>query len=81
MGEKLDYNQILKTLKSYANKKNVEGMARFGIKGENILGGPSLPILRKISKEIEKNHELALQLWNSFGWHDCRAGKGDQSAD
>lgn len=65
MDEKTQYNQILKTLKSYANKKNVEGMARFGIKGKNVLGGPNLPTLRKMAKEIGKNHELALHLWNS----------------
>lgn len=65
MDKKSQYNQILKKLKSYANKENIEGMARFGIRGKNILGGPSLPILRKIAKEIGKNHELALVLWNS----------------
>lgn len=65
MDEKKQYIQIIKKLKSYANKKNVEGMARFGIRGKNVLGGPSLPILRKMAKEIGRNHELALQLWNS----------------
>ncbi|MFZ5933094.1 MAG: DNA alkylation repair protein [Patescibacteria group bacterium] len=65
MDRKAQYNQILKTLKSYANKKNVAGMARFGIKGKNVLGGPNLPTLRKMAKEIGKNHELALRLWDS----------------
>jgi 3-methyladenine DNA glycosylase AlkD len=65
MSDRIQYDQILKKLKSYANKKNVEGMARFGIKGKNVLGGPSMPVLRKIAKEIGKNHALALQLWDS----------------
>jgi 3-methyladenine DNA glycosylase AlkD len=65
MDKKSQYNQILKKLKSYANKRNIEGMVRFGIRGKNILGGPSLPILRKIAKGIGKNHELALELWDS----------------
>lgn len=58
-------SKIIKKLKSYSNKKNIEGMATFGIKGENILGGPPLPTLRKMAQEIGKNHNLALQLWNS----------------
>ncbi len=65
MDEKTQYDRILKKLESYADKKNVEGMARFGIKGKNVLGGPSLPILRKMAKEIGKNHKLALRLWDS----------------
>lgn len=65
MDEKRQYNQILKKLKSCANKKNVEGMAKFGIRGKNVLGGPSLPVLRKMAKEIGRNHDLALQLWDS----------------
>jgi hypothetical protein len=34
----MKYQQILKKLKSQANKKNVEGMARFGINTKNTLG-------------------------------------------
>lgn len=56
---------IIKTLKTHANKKNVEGMARFGIRGKNVLGEPSIPVLRKMAKETGKNHALALELWNS----------------
>jgi len=65
MINKTQYNQILKRLKCYANSKNIEGMARFGIRGKNVLGGPSLPVLRKMAKEIGKSHQLALQLWDS----------------
>lgn len=61
---------ILKKLKSHANPKNVEGMARFGISPKNTYG-VSMPILRKMAKQIGKNHQLAQQLWDS-GIHEAR---------
>ncbi len=39
-----------------------EGMARYGIVSDTALGVP-VPELRKLAKEIGKNHELALRLW------------------
>jgi len=62
--------QIIKKLYSLANPKNVEGMARFGINSKNTLG-ISVAVLRKIAKEIGKNHELALELWKT-GIHEAR---------
>ncbi|MEK7166835.1 MAG: DNA alkylation repair protein [Patescibacteria group bacterium] len=55
---------ILKKLKSHANKKNVEGMKKFGINPKNAFG-VKIPDLRKLAKEIGKNHHLAQELWNS----------------
>ena len=55
---------VLKKLKKLSNPKNVKGMARFGIKPDKALG-ISIPNLRKLAKEIGKNHKLALQLWRS----------------
>jgi 3-methyladenine DNA glycosylase AlkD len=46
------------------NKKNREGMVRFGISPKNTLG-ISVPYLRSLAREIGKNHELALKLWSS----------------
>ena len=60
----MKYEQILKKLKSRANKKNVEGMARFGINPKNTLG-ISVYVLRSMAKEIGKEHKLAQKLWNS----------------
>lgn len=57
--------KVIVELKKYANAKNIEGMARFGIGGQNVLGGPSIPVLRKMAKEVGKNHTLALGLWKS----------------
>ncbi len=55
-------NDIVKKLKSKANPNNLEGMARYGISTNNRLGN-SIPTLRKLAKEIGKNHELSLELW------------------
>jgi 3-methyladenine DNA glycosylase AlkD len=60
----MQHEEILKKLKSSSNPKNVEGMARFGINPNNTYG-VSIPILRKLAKDIGKNHELAQQLWAS----------------
>ncbi|MFH1239863.1 MAG: DNA alkylation repair protein [Candidatus Diapherotrites archaeon] len=60
----MNSKQILSELKSHSNKKNREGMARFGIETKNTLG-VSVPVLRKLAKEIGKNHTLAQELWDS----------------
>ena len=60
----MEYDEIIKKLKSLSSPKNVEGMARFGINSKNTLG-VSMPNVRKIAKEIGKDHKLAERLWNS----------------
>ena len=54
-----------------ANPEAVEGMARFGIHEEKAYG-VSAPVLRKLAREIGKDHQLAHQLWSS-GVLDARA--------
>ena len=66
----MDYNEIIKKLYAMADKKSVEGMARYGINPHNNLG-ISIYRLRDIAKDIRPNHELALKLWES-GIHDAR---------
>ena len=61
---------ILKRLRSVANPRNVEGMARFGISSRNTLG-ISVNGLRRIAKEIGRDHRLAQELWES-GVHEAR---------
>lgn len=56
--------EVLKKLKKLSDPKNVKGMARFGIKPDKALG-ISIPNLRKLAKEIGRNHKLSLQLWRS----------------
>lgn len=62
--------EIIKKIKSMANPKNVEGMARFGINPKNTYGVQVFK-LRAIAKEAGKNHELAELLWSS-GIHEAR---------
>jgi len=59
---KYTVEDIVTKLKNKANPDNLEGMARFGINTENRLGN-SIPFLRELAKEIGKNHNLALELW------------------
>jgi 3-methyladenine DNA glycosylase AlkD len=66
----MTYQEIIKDLKSQRSPKNIEGMARFGISAKNTLG-ISIPYLRKLGKKIGKNHDLAIELWNS-GYHEAR---------
>jgi 3-methyladenine DNA glycosylase AlkD len=56
--------EILKILKSKANSKNVEGMAKFGMTATKRLG-VSVPDMRKIAKQNGKDHAVAMELWNT----------------
>jgi 3-methyladenine DNA glycosylase AlkD len=64
--------EVIINLKKLAStsKKDIEGIARFGINVENALC-VSMPKIRKYAKEIGKNHELALQVWDS-GIHEAK---------
>ncbi len=66
----MQYDEIIKKLKSLSNPRAVEGMARFGINPKNTLG-VSIPNIRDIAKKIGKDHDLALKLWSS-GIHEAR---------
>ncbi|HZA40280.1 MAG TPA: DNA alkylation repair protein [Actinomycetota bacterium] len=70
MGEVMAADEIIAELRSLASEHNREGMARFGINTELALG-ISVTQLRQIAKRIGKNHELALELWDS-GIHEAR---------
>ena len=56
--------EIIKRLESKAKPDQLEGMARFGMAIEKRLG-ISIPELRKLAKEIGRNHDLALDLWKT----------------
>jgi len=60
----------LRELERHGKRKNVEGMARFGIRAK-VVYGVSKPKLDEIVKRIGKNHALGLELWKS-GIHDAR---------
>lgn len=59
---KMQYDEILERLKSLYSPRAIEGMAKYGITAERAYG-VSIPNLRKIAKEIGKDHKLAQQLW------------------
>jgi len=64
-------DEIITILRSLGNKRNIEGMARYGIVSKaEILGVPK-PKLRELAKRIGKNHELAIKLWET-GIHEAR---------
>jgi 3-methyladenine DNA glycosylase AlkD len=56
--------EILTKLKSKAKPHNLPGMARYGINTENRLG-VQIPELRQLAKETGKNHQIALELWQT----------------
>jgi 3-methyladenine DNA glycosylase AlkD len=56
--------EVLCRLQSAANPANLAGMARFGITVERRYG-VSVPQMRRIAKDIGKDHQLAGSLWSS----------------
>ena len=70
MAVKPDVQDVLRRLRSLANPENVEGMHRFGINPQGTLG-ISITTLRPMAKELGRDHQLALELWDS-GIHEAR---------
>jgi 3-methyladenine DNA glycosylase AlkD len=64
------YSEVMQRLKSLSDPEAVKGMARFGINPENTYG-VSVPNLRKLAKEVGRDHALAQELWAS-GVHEAR---------
>jgi 3-methyladenine DNA glycosylase AlkD len=60
----MECQEVLEKLKSQADPEAVAGMAKFGIKPEKTLG-VGMPTIRTLSKEIGKDHKLALELWET----------------
>jgi 3-methyladenine DNA glycosylase AlkD len=56
--------EVLEKLRAMARPEQLEGMARYGMKTEARLG-VSVPNMRKLAKELGRNHELALALWQT----------------
>ena len=60
----------MKTLRGLVSPRDREGMARFGINVDNALG-ISVTQLRKLARPIQRDHDLAQQLW-ATGIHEAR---------
>ncbi len=59
----MEVEEIVNKLESLSNKEAIKGMARFGISPKKTYG-IKIPVLRKMAKEIGKNHVLARELWS-----------------
>jgi 3-methyladenine DNA glycosylase AlkD len=72
--------KVVEQLRRAGTRRNVDGMARFGIRAMKVFG-VSKPKLDVLAKKIGKNHELALELW-ATGIHDAKilAGMIDEPA-
>ncbi len=68
--ETWDVTRILRELRRLGEKRNMEGMARFGIVAKNVFG-VSKPKLDRLARRIGRNHKLGLELWET-GNHDAR---------
>jgi len=55
---------VLDKLQSSARPDRLKGMARYGMAVDRRLG-VSVPEMRKLAKEIGRDHELALDLWKT----------------
>ena len=62
-------DKVVSRLQSLAQPGNLEGMKRFGIPTAHALG-ISLPTLRRLTKEIGRDHALAEELW-ATGIHEA----------
>lgn len=70
MNPKDHSRQIVSELKKLGRRKNIEGMAKFGISTHNTLG-VTVKELRKIARKAGTDHNLAIELWNT-GIHEAR---------
>ena len=55
---------VLDKLQSKAKPEQLEGMAKYGMTVEKRLG-VSVPDMRKLAKELGRDHKLALSLWRT----------------
>ena len=62
--------RVLRELRALGEQRNVDGMARFGIRAK-VVYGVAKPKMNEVARRIGKNHNLALELW-ATGVHDAR---------
>jgi 3-methyladenine DNA glycosylase AlkD len=56
--------EVLERLRAKARPDQLEGMSRYRIAAERRLG-VSIPDMRKMAKELGKDHRLAIELWKT----------------
>jgi 3-methyladenine DNA glycosylase AlkD len=57
------YEEILEQLKSLSDTEAISGMEQYGIKTRYKVYGLRIPDLRRMAREIGKDHQFAQQLW------------------
>lgn len=62
--------EVLRWLERRGTRRNVDGMARYGIVASKVFG-VSVADLRKLGKQLGRDHALALALWET-GWYEAR---------
>jgi 3-methyladenine DNA glycosylase AlkD len=72
--ENWNVKRVVAELRRFSEKRNIEGMARFGIRAKKVLG-VSKPRIDELARKIGRNHALALRLWET-GIHDARIMAG-----
>src|SRR5467141_576696 len=68
--EKWNFARALRDLRSLGEQRNIDGMARYGIRAK-VVYGVAKPKMDELARRIGKNHDLALELW-ATGVHDAR---------
>ncbi len=66
----MDQDDVLAWLERRGTRRNVEGMARYGIRAARAFG-VSVGTLQGLAKRLGKDHALAAALWQS-GWYEAR---------
>jgi 3-methyladenine DNA glycosylase AlkD len=66
----MNKSEVLAWLERKGSKRNVSGLARYGIVTRRAYGVPVGTML-KFAKQIGKDHALAAELWKS-GWYEAR---------
>jgi 3-methyladenine DNA glycosylase AlkD len=57
-------DQVVRLIRKSKNQANIEGQARFGIRGV-LSYGMTKPQMKTLARRIGKNHDLALALWKT----------------
>jgi 3-methyladenine DNA glycosylase AlkD len=62
--------EVLSWLEARGSRRNVEGMARYGITSAKVFG-VSMATMKPLARRLRGGHRLALELWES-GWYEAR---------
>ncbi len=66
----MNVDEVLRWLERRGTRRNVAGMARYGIRSPRAFG-VSMATMTPLVRRLGKDHALAASLWKS-GWHEAR---------